>query len=57
MIGGQFLNLGIYNRNTSTYDTWGIEIARVTSAYRVHPEHISLNYGINYDTFNINHNG
>lgn len=57
MIGGQFINLGLYNRNTSTYDTWGIETARVVSAYRVHPEHISLNYGSNYDTFNINHNG
>lgn len=44
MIGGQFTNLGLYNRNTSTYDTWGINTARVTDAWKVSPERITLSY-------------
>ena len=55
MIGGQFTNLGLYNRNTSTYDTWGINTARVTDAWKVSPERITLSYGSNYDTFKIDH--
>ena len=55
MIGGQFTDLGLYNRNTSTYDTWGINTARVTDAWKVSPERITLSYGSNYDTFKIDH--
>lgn len=55
MTGGQFINLGLYNRNTSTYDTWGVPTARVTNAWMVSPDHISVTCGNNYDTFNITH--
>lgn len=55
MLGGQFTNLGLYNKNTSSYDTWGISTSRVTNAWLCSPERITLSYTANSDTFKIDH--
>ncbi len=55
MLGGRFTNLGLYNRNTSSYDTWGISTNRVTNAWKVSPERMSLSYTSHNDTFGIDH--
>lgn len=55
MLGGQFTNLGLYNKNSRAYDTWGIGTARVTNAWKCSPERITLSYTANSDTFKIDH--
>ncbi len=55
MRGGQFTNLGLYLRSSSSYQTWGINTARVANAWKVYPSKLSLSYTANNDTFSINH--
>jgi len=55
MLGGKFINLGLYNRNTSNYKAWGINTSLIEQAWKVSPERMSLRYTNNSDTFGIDH--
>lgn len=55
ILGGQFTNCLLYQRSTSSYVSWGIDTARVTNAWKVSPERISLSYSTYNDTFAIDH--
>lgn len=55
MLGGQFTNLKLYNRNTKRYVDWGISTSTVTDAWKVSPERMGLTYTATSDTFRIDH--
>lgn len=53
MTGGQFTNCQLYNG--SSYVSWGINTARVTNAWKVSSDKITLSYTTYNDTFAIRH--
>ena len=55
MTGGQIADMSLYNKNTSTWDSWGIWTARVSDAWRVSPERVTVSSTNYCDTFNIRH--
>ena len=46
-----------YNRNTSTYENWGMSSSLVNQAWEVSPENVTVSYTTGSDTesFNIDH--
>lgn len=50
-------NLLPYNRNTSTYENWGMSSSLVNQAWEVSPENVTVSYTTGSDTesFNIDH--
>lgn len=46
-----------YNRNTSTYENWGMSSSLVNRAWEVSPENVTVSYTTGSDTesFNIDH--
>lgn len=57
MLGGNFNGLALYNRNTSTYENWGMSSSLVNQAWEVSPENVTVSYTTGSDTesFNIDH--
>lgn len=57
MLGGKFNGLALYNRNTSTYENWGMSSNLVNQAWKVSPEKVTVSYtsGSDTESFSIDH--
>ena len=57
MLGGNFNGLALYNRNTSTYENWGMSSTLVEKAWKVSPEKVTVSYtsGSDTESFSIDH--
>lgn len=44
MLGGNFNGLALYNRNTSTYENWGMSSNLVNQAWEVSSENVTVSY-------------
>lgn len=53
MLGGKMTNCQLYNG--TSYESWGISTANVSSAWKVYPECITLSWAASSDTFDISH--
>jgi hypothetical protein len=55
MLGGSFTNLGLYNTNTSSYSTWGINGTLIEKAWIMYYPKCQVSYTSNSDSFTIDH--
>jgi hypothetical protein len=55
MLGGEFTNAHLYNRQTQSYETWGIYTNRVVSAWIVYPTRCWLSCTTTGEAFTIDH--
>lgn len=55
MIGAQFTNLLMYNRQSKAYESWGMGTSLVQNAWKIYAPRMGLAYSGNTDTFDIDH--